>query len=213
MIQIINQLNLRLSLLALITSTSLSGQFYEKSVREQEVAPQFNILSSTTFQSTPTMDTLQINLQLFKQDHWTQEETENVRLVADFIQHLMMDHDFDYIMATYGKNPYVQHNRTIPDGIEGLVENLKGIVKRFPEYTYDVKRINVDGNYVTFHSHATMKIKDRGNDQRGFNITDTWRIDKGQIVEHWDSVEAIDKGMRFFVWMNGGKVRNANGVF
>ena len=34
----------------------------------------------------------------------------------------------------------------------------------------------MDGDYVIFPSHATLKEEDRGNDQKGMNIIDTWRI-------------------------------------
>ena len=71
----------------------------------------------------------------------------------------------------------------------------------------------MDGDYVTFHSHATLKEEDRGNDQKGMNIIDTWKIENGKIVEHWDSIQPLDVFMRFYVGLNGGDIQNANGVF
>lgn len=159
------------------------------------------------------MDTLKISLDSFKKTNWSQSETENVEVATDFVQNLMNDHDFTHILNTYGENPYVQHSRGIPDGMNGLVDYISSFTKRYPEYTYDVKHIYADGDFVTFHSHATLKKKDRGNDKKGFNIIDTWRIVDGQIVEHWDSIQALDSPMRLFVWLNGGKIRNSNGLF
>ncbi|MEM1055810.1 MAG: nuclear transport factor 2 family protein [Bacteroidota bacterium] len=146
-------------------------------------------------------------------DSWTPQETENVTTVLGFVQRLMNDHDLDGVKSTYGDHPYVQHNRAIPDGIEALADYVGAFAKRFPEYSYDVKRVLCDGEFVTFHSHATVKHAHRGGDSKGFNIIDTWRIEDGRIADHWDAVQPLDGFMRFYVWLTGGAVRNPNGVF
>lgn len=158
-------------------------------------------------------DKLIINLESFKRENWSEKELENAKLITDFVQNLMNNHNFEYILSRYNNDLYVQHNRNLPDGIDGLVGFLKEFVKDYPDYTYEVKHIYVDGDYVTFHSHATLKAKDRGNDEKGMNIIDTWRIDNKKIVEHWDSIQALDTLLRLNFWMNGGKIRNNNGVF
>lgn len=76
-----------------------------------------------------------------------------------------------------------------------------------------MKPILADGDRVVFHSHATMKRAHRGNDQKGLNIMDHWKIRDGQIVEHWDTLQPLDRFMRFYALLTGGKIRNANGVF
>ncbi len=167
----------------------------------------------TDSSTTQNMDTLNVNLNQLKRDSWSVEELENVKVAADFIEHLMMKHDFVYLEKHYMDHPYVQHSRGISDGMSGLFAYVKDITKRFPEYTYDVKHITVDGDRVTFHSHATIKKKHRGNDTKGFNIIDTWRIKDGQIVEHWDAIQPLDGSSRLLVLLTGGKVRNANGLF
>jgi len=48
---------------------------------------------------------------------------------------------------------------------------------------------------------------------QGMNITDTWRLEGGRIVEHWDSIQALDVFMRLYSLMSGGTIRNSNGVF
>lgn len=159
------------------------------------------------------MDTLKINVDAFIKDHWSSQEVDNARLVADFVQHLMNDHDFDYVLENFDNDLYLQHNRGIPDGIGGLVNFVKQFAKNFPEYSYDVKHIYADGDNIIFHSHATLKKKHRGNDKKGLNIIDTWKISDGKIVEHWDSLQPIDSFMRFYVWLSGGSIKNNNGVF
>lgn len=95
----------------------------------------------------------------------------------------------------------------------GLVGFLKEFVEDYPEYSYDVKHIYADGDYVIFHSHATLNKDDRGNDEKGMNIIDNWRLENGRIVEHRDSIQALDGFMRFYSMISGGNIRNENGVF
>ena len=159
------------------------------------------------------MANLTIDFDSLKQEHWSSKELRNAELISDFVQHLMNDHDFDYVLETYGNANYVQHNRTIPDGMVALVGFVQAFAKRFPEYTYDVKSIIADGDYVTFHSHATINKRHRGNDKKGLNIIDTWRLKDGDIVEHWDAIQPLDGFMRFYALLTGGRIRNINGVF
>lgn len=159
------------------------------------------------------MDTLKISFDKLKKGSWSEQETKNVRLVVDFMQHLMNDHDVDYVLKTFGNPHYRQHNRGIPDGMEALVKYVKDFTKRFPDYAYDVKHIHADGDFVIFHSHITTNKKDRGNDKKGINASDTWRVANGQIVEHWDTLQPMDGFLRFVFLLIGGKIANANGVY
>ena len=163
--------------------------------------------------ATANAEKLSIDLDSLQKPNWSAQELENARLITDFVQNLMNDHNFDYVLKHYNDSAYVQHNRNLPDKVTGLVSFLRDFVEDYPEYTYDVKHIYVDGNYVIFHSHATLNAEDRGNDQKGMNIIDTWRIENGRIVEHWDSIQALDGFMRFYSLLTGGNIRNENGVF
>ena len=156
---------------------------------------------------------MEINLNELASDSWTEQEQANVKLVADFVQNLMNDHNFNYVSSNFMNSAYKQHNRNIPDGMENLITFVKKFAGSFPDYTYDVKRIIADDNYVTFHSHATIKKEHRGNDRKGLNIVDIWKIEDGQIVEHWDSLQPLDLFMRFYVLVTGGSIKNNNGVF
>lgn len=166
---------------------------------------------------TPKKDdmaaTLKIDFNALKKDSWSDQETQNVKLAIDFIQHLMNDHDFEYVKKNLNNSEYLQHNRNIPDGMDALIEYVQDFAKKYPEYTYDVKHIYADGDFVIFHSQATIKAKHRGNDHKGLNIIDTWRIKDGKIVEHWDALQPMDSSMRWFTLFNGGKVKNSNSVY
>ncbi len=159
------------------------------------------------------MQTIGLDLKAHQRDHWTAGEKANVEAAAEFVQLLMIDHNFEAVRSRFGGNHYVQHNRNMSDGIAGVIEYVDRLVRRYPDYTYDVKHISVDGDLVTFHSHATLRRKDRGDDRQGFNIFDTWRVVDGKIVEHWDALQPLNSFMRFYAWMVGGSIRNTNGVF
>lgn len=146
-------------------------------------------------------------------DHWTEEEKKHVNIVVDFFQHLMNEHDFDYTLKTYGKGSYTQHNRSIPNEMPGLVSYVKTMTKRFPEYSFDVKRIYADGDYVILHSHTTMKAKHRGDETKGFIITDTFKFKDGRLSEHWDAIQPVDFFSRILFLMTGGSVKNSNPTF
>ena len=156
---------------------------------------------------------LNIDLSTLKKTSWTEQELSNAQILTDFVQNLMNNHNFEYIIKHYNNSTYVQHNRNLPEKVTGLVDFLKEFVEDYPEYGYDVKHIYVDGNHVIFHSHVTLHKEDRGNDQKGMNIIDTWRIEEGKIVEHWDSIQALDLSMRIYALVNGGNIANSNGVF
>lgn len=160
------------------------------------------------------MKPLKIDFQALHRDHWTETEKQNVELVSDFVQHIMNNHDFEYVVDKFDNSLYVQHNVAIPDGISGLVGFVEKFAKRFPEYGYDVKQIMADGDLVMFHSHCTLKAEHRGNDKKGMIIVDYWRIKDGQIVEHWDSIQPIPFWLTIllnFYKISGRK--NQNGFF
>jgi predicted SnoaL-like aldol condensation-catalyzing enzyme len=159
------------------------------------------------------MDTLKINFENLRKDNWTKQETKNVQLVTEFVQLLMNDHDFDTVIKKFRNPYYLQHNRAIPDGMDALVKYVKNFSKKFPDYTYDVKHMYADGDFVIFHSQITTHKKHRGNAKKGFNVHDTWRIENNLIVEHWDSLQPMNVFLRFYYWLVGGKISNSNGVY
>lgn len=155
----------------------------------------------------------EISFEKLAQDHWTDAERTNAATVVEFFQTLMNNHDFSAIKQRFGEGAYTQHNRAIPDQIDGLLGYVKSLVRRFPDYGFDVKRIVSSGDIVVLHSHATLKAKHRGDETKGFIITDTFRLEDGQLAEHWDAIQAIDFGTRLLMLLTGGAVKNSNSTF
>ena len=159
------------------------------------------------------METFEINLERFKKETWTEQELQNATVVVDFVQNLMNDHNFDYLKEKYGSHRYEQHNQSMTDGLTGVIDVVSNFAKRYPDYAYDVRHMYVDGSSVILHSHATNNRKHRGNPKKGMNIMDVWKVEDGEITEHWDAVQPIHGSMRFLFWMIGGKFRNNNTYF
>jgi predicted SnoaL-like aldol condensation-catalyzing enzyme len=159
------------------------------------------------------MSVIKIDFDRLKKDTWTEHEHKNAEIIVDFVQLLMNDHNFQLIREKYGSHPYKQHNQSMEDGLHGVLQVVSEFAKRYPDYTYDVKHLYVDGSYVIVHSHATINRKHRGNPKKGMNIMDVWKVENGEIIEHWDAVQPIDGSMRFLFWMIGGKFRNKNTYF
>lgn len=157
--------------------------------------------------------TPRIPFERLKQEHWTDQEAKNAAVIVDFFQRLMNDHDFDYVAHAYSAGPYIQHNRAIPPDMSGVIGYVKTLTKRFPEYSYDVKRIIASGDFVVLHSHVTLKSRHRGNDRKGFIIVDTFRLEEGKPREHWDAMQAIDLFSRLLMLLTGGAVANDNPTF
>lgn len=154
-----------------------------------------------------------IDVSAYEKSHWSEQDKENVRSVLQFVQLLMNDHNFEEVVRQQQGKPYKQHNRTMTDGIQGVVTSVKGLTKNAPEFSYDVKYVFVDGDRVILHSHATLKSKHRGDESQGLNLIDIWKVADGHLVEHWDAVEGISFPMRLYGLLTGGKTRNNNGVF
>ncbi len=154
-----------------------------------------------------------VDFQTLERPEWSEIERVNAQTVAEFVQLLMNDHDFDQVRDRYSTDSYVQHNRAIPDGIDGLTNYVARLVKRFPDYSYDVRHIVASGDRVVFHSHATLRAAHRGNQKKGFIIFDMWKLDEGRIANHWDALQPLDLTSRLITLLGGGRIRNANGIY
>ena len=84
---------------------------------------------------------------------------------------------------------YIQHNQGVEPGRDALKAFLDMIREQTPEAVHDVKRAFVDGDHVTVHYHVR-----RWPDDLGWAVIDIFRIEDGQIVEHWDVMQDVIEG-------------------
>ncbi len=80
---------------------------------------------------------------------------------------------------------YIQHNPWVADTIPGLIARLKALATKGQAVVYkSVHKILGEGNFVLVVAEATFGGVPTG-------IYDLFRIKKGGIAEHWDTLEAI----------------------
>ena len=109
--------------------------------------------------------------------------------------------------ASFALSP-LQHNSGIADGLDGLGAALKYFEENGLVLQYDkVHKVLGEGNFVLSVSE--------GKFGKGEHVAfyDLFRLENGQIVEHWDSLQPMNGFLRFFFWMIGGRNANSNGVY
>lgn len=91
----------------------------------------------------------------------------------------------DYISA----EGYAQHNPQIADGLDGLGSALQMMAEAGIEMRYDATHMIVaEWNFVFAASEGVL-----GEAHSAF--FDLFRVEDGQIVEHWDTVSEIPAEM------------------
>ena len=120
------------------------------------------------------------------------DKTEaNKSLVAGFLRDVMQEKNYERAGEFVSSIHYAQHNPSVADGLEALVE-----FARRTELTYvEVHRVIGYGSFVAALSHVRIGAADHA-------VVDLFRIEDGLIVEHWDVVEEIQPRE---TWANSGK--------
>jgi predicted SnoaL-like aldol condensation-catalyzing enzyme len=88
------------------------------------------------------------------------------------------------ILRTVLAEDFVEHGPGNPSGRDAFVEFLTNA--RAAGVRLDLKRVIAEGEYVVLHSLMT-----RPGVERGEAVVDIFRLAAGQVVEHWDVVQAV----------------------
>lgn len=104
----------------------------------------------------------------------------NKEIVLNFYRDVWNAHD-DSKVSQYIHEDYIQHNPTVEQGRQGLLNFLKFFFTR--EAKHDIQLALEDGDLVAVHVYVTF------NDGAKAVVTDIYRLVDGIIVEHWDSVQ------------------------
>ena len=104
----------------------------------------------------------------------------NKEIVLNFYRDVWNAHD-DSKVAQYVCEDYVQHNPTVEQGRQGLLNFLKFFFTK--EAEHDIQLALEDGDLVAVYVHVTF------NDGSKAIVTDIYRLVDGVIVEHWDGVQ------------------------
>jgi predicted SnoaL-like aldol condensation-catalyzing enzyme len=86
----------------------------------------------------------------------------------------------------YVREDYIQHSPNVPDGRDGMVQYLSGMFEQAPDAIDDIKRVIAEGDFVVLHHHLRMSPEDRGA-----AFVEIYRVQDGQIAEHWDVMQPV----------------------
>ena len=110
---------------------------------------------------------------------------ENRELVENFLYDVMQGNNPDKTAEYFDGDTYIQHNTAIADGVSGLSEALAAMAGQGVEMIYDeVHMVLAQGNFVLAVSEGTY-----GGAPTSYY--DLWRVEDGEIAEHWDVMETI----------------------
>ena len=124
----------------------------------------------------------------------------NKAIVADFVQTILINGDMSKInqFIDNGDKDYLQHNPMVADGLSGLGAALGELAKQgMPMVFSKNHKILGQGNFVLSVSEGTFLNKH-------VSFYDLFRLSKGKIVEHWDTIEEIPAQSEW---------KNSNGKF
>ena len=109
----------------------------------------------------------------------------NKAVVADFIQKILIEGQFDRIGSYFQGDDYTQHNSTIPDGVSGLQGALATLAKQGISFQYSKNHMVIgEGNFVLTLSEGEFAGKTT-------KFFDLFRLENGKIAEHWDVFQEI----------------------
>ncbi|WP_394691070.1 nuclear transport factor 2 family protein [Hoeflea sp.] len=100
-------------------------------------------------------------------------------LVVKAITEIFIDGNSDAI-DTYFSEDYIQHSPTIKPGREVIKEMFSNMP---PSYKYEMGMVIGEGDLVAVHGRLT------GFSPKPLISVDIFRVEDGQIAEHWDVLQ------------------------
>lgn len=115
------------------------------------------------------------------------DKTEaNKKVVSGFVNDVLKGGKVEMLTTYINSNKYLQHNSGVADGLDGLGAALDYFAKNGLVMVYDkVHKVLGEGNFVLTISE--------GKFGKGEHVAfyDLFRLENGQIIEHWDIIEPI----------------------
>lgn len=104
----------------------------------------------------------------------------NKEIVLNFYRDVWNAHSTEKV-AQYVREDYIQHNPTVEQGRQGLLNFLPVFFQL--EAKHDIQLVIAEGDYVAVHVYVAF------NNGASAIVTDIYRLEDGMICEHWDSVQ------------------------
>lgn len=109
----------------------------------------------------------------------------NKALVRAFVDDILVNGRIPKLARYFEGDNYAQHNPQIADGLSGLGAALEAMAKQGITMKYDrIHKVLGEGSFVLVMSEGAF----RG---RQVAFYDLFRVQRGKIAEHWDTVEPI----------------------
>lgn len=105
-------------------------------------------------------------------------EERNTQTVLTAMRELFGEKDVTAV-DRYWAEPYVQHNPSMPNGLD----TLRVVAPTLQGFSWEPARIAAQGDLVFTHSRVL------GWAETPVIIVDIFRLQDGRIVEHWDVVQ------------------------
>ena len=115
----------------------------------------------------------------------TPQEQRNLDHVRGLFHEVLLPLDSSKV-DQYIAPGYIQHSQMAEPGRDSLKAFLDFIKGVNPNSTQSMKRVFVDGDHVTMHTHVI-----RWPDDPGLSVIDIFRLEDGMVVEHWDAVQEV----------------------
>jgi len=115
----------------------------------------------------------------------SRREQTNKKVVVAFYEAALNKKDPEEALRYVGAS-YRQHNPLVEDGREGFRRFIAWVRSDHPDSHSEIKRSFADGDYVILDVHMI-----RFPGERGLAIGETFRLEDGKIVEHWDRIQPI----------------------
>ena len=118
---------------------------------------------------------------------------ENKQLIRDLIRDVLVGEAPERIDDYISSTQYIQHNAELPDGLEHF--KPLALDKNKPLLYQEIVLLVGQGNFVATLCKATWEGQPCAQ-------VDIFRIEDGQVVEHWDNAEPVPPQEE---WANSGK--------
>lgn len=89
------------------------------------------------------------------------------------------------VIDRYFAEPYIQHNQTVPTGLEAFKNLAATVIAGNPAFNYQMVRILSDGDIGIAHGIY------EGFGEVPLVAFDIFRVENGKIVEHWDNLAPL----------------------
>jgi len=117
---------------------------------------------------------------------------KNTKLIQNFANKVFIRHELDRL-EEFIRDDYIQHNADCAQGRAGFVEFFVNIFCAVPDFSYTIKQIIAEDDFVWMYSRTTgthtgapwLGAPPDGS-RLDFDVVDMFRIQDGKIAEHWD---------------------------